>query len=398
MSSSKKIICTVSLLLTATCLSTPAFAQLSGNVLTNSGFENDAVPSYGNNINVNQSNQPTGWKFGGGSRPNIVKMDGPGGQAEFYGRSGPHSDATNAGAGVKRHYLDITNGRNDFYQSFTPKCSGKVVFGGYFATRENRAAQASVKIVRGSGLNGQTVGQSNALSLPRGNSKTDPWVFAEYTTNLQAGQTYSFVVSMDNNSNFDEGFVKFTDNCRAYPPDLTLSGSFGSVKPGVGTIGSTTGSTIGSVTTGTATQVDFGALNTDDMLDTGAPANTGLPKCCSPWDESVLQSSLKYKGSGSIMDLYTLPYAPDASVNQQMEAYINYLNALDPGVTSITVHFRLWDKGQNPGSPGLGSQVGQDHFVTWTAGGSSAPSNGGGNFFNQPRGMKINNWYCCKNA
>jgi len=213
-------------------MSSAAHAQYSGNVLVNSGFEDDVMSSYGNHTQVNQNNQPTGWAFGGGSRPNIVKVDGPGGQAEWYGNSGPDSDATASGAGVDRQYLDITNGANDFYQTFIPRCSGEVVFGGYFSTRGNRSATASVKILNGSGLSGSVVGQTNSISLSGGNSKSDPWTPVNFSTSVTAGQTYSFVVTMDNQANFDEGYVKFTTGCGSYPPDDTLDDGNGGVSTG----------------------------------------------------------------------------------------------------------------------------------------------------------------------
>jgi len=192
----------------------PVLAQQSDNVLVNGGFEADSVPNWGNNINVNQSGKPSGWTFGGGSRPNIVKMDGPGGQATWYNNSGPESDAnTSTGAGVTQHYLDITRGRNNFYQTFTPTCSGEVEFGGAFSTRGNSSARASITIRNGDGLNGSVVGQTNTINMPGGTSKTDPWTPVSFTTVVTAGQTYSFVVAMGDNSNFDEAFVRFQAFC-----------------------------------------------------------------------------------------------------------------------------------------------------------------------------------------
>lgn len=388
MSHSKRIYAVTASMLALILISAPAKAQLSGNVLINSGFEDDEMSSYGDHVYVNLNNQPTGWSFGvDGDDPNIVKVDGPGGQADWY-YSGPESDATASGAGVDRQYLDIYGGSNDFYQVFTPECSGEVLFGGYFSTRQNDTTTSSVRILNGAGLTGTVVDQTNTLTLPSGNSVSDPWVPVDYSTSVTANQTYSFVVTMDNNSNFDEAYVKFTTGCSdVYPPDGTPDGT----STGTGTPDD--GGGIDGTWTGTA-----GVLGNDSMAEVMSPdfpyERPNLPNCCSPWDEVMLQESLKYEGTGNITDPYTLRYSPTASINTQMEAYINYLNALDPSVTSITVHFRLWDKGQTPSSPGLGSQLGNDHYVTWTAGGSSAPSNGGGNFFNLPaQGMNINNWY-----
>jgi hypothetical protein len=331
----KKIL--TALAMASMALATPAFASLSGNVLVNGDFEADPQAGFGNHLNVNVNNQPTGWTFGTGARPNLVKVDGPGGLS--YANNGPESDASAPGAGIDQYYLDITRGSNDFYQRFVPKCSGEVVFGGSFSTRANSSATASISIRQGDGLTGALVGQTNTISLPGGTSKTDPWTPVSFTANLQAGQTYSFVVAMDNNANFDNGFVNFQTNCSAYPPE--------------------------------------------------GPAN--ISTCCPPWDDTKLEESLYYNGSGGISAPYTLDFNPGTTTNAQMQAYINYLNALDPGITTISATVRLYDKGQTPNAPGLGSQIGVDQFVTWTANSNIPPSPG---FFTLPiYAMQVNHWY-----
>ncbi|WP_084419778.1 hypothetical protein [Henriciella litoralis] len=363
-------------MITALLMSSTAHAQqLSGNVLTNGGFEDDVMPTYGNHTTVNQNNQPTGWTFGSGDQPNIVKVDGPGGQATWY-TTGPDSDATNAGAGVDRQYLDIANGRNNFYQTFKPECTGEVKFGGAFSNRGGTAT-GSISIRNGDGLNGSVVGQTNTVTVAGGPPVGRPWLPADFTTNVVAGQTYSFVVDMNDEANFDEGYVKFVKGCGAYPPE------------GGGNTGGLTGNP--GMPAGPLIEME---LEMADPSIFDVPSNPDLPGCCSPWTEDKLKSSLKYQGTGNITDAYTLHYSPDASINAQMEGYINYLHALDPGVTSITVKFKLYNKDQNPNAPGLGTQLGSEHSLTWTAGGSSAPSNGNGNFFSLPsQAMNINNWY-----
>ncbi len=351
-------------------LATPALAQLSGNVLVNGDFEADPQPGFGNHTNVNVNNQPTGWTFGTGARPNLVKVDGPGGLS--YANNGPESDASAPGAGIDQYYLDITNGRNDFYQSFVPKCSGEVVFGGSFSTRANQMATASVSIREGDGLTGSLVGQTSPIPLPAGRSKTDPWVSSSFTANLQAGQTYSFVVRMNNNANFDNGFVKFQTNCPHYDDFTIING---------GTI--------------ELTPLPLNPNILQWLLNGGltdGPAN--ISTCCPPWDDTRLEGSLYYNGSGGISDPYTLTFNPGATINAQMQAYINYLNALDPGITTITLSIRLKDKGQTPNAPGLGMPVSSYHFVTWTAGSNTSPSSGTPNFFTMPdASLQVNNWY-----
>lgn len=217
-------------------LSSVALAQ---NQLINGGFEVNPPPGNGNNINY----APTGWVFGGGDQPNVVKVDGS--VNIQYGANGPEKDAS--GLPGVRHYLDIV-GRNSFYQVFTPKCNGEVKFGGAFSSRANASGRGSITIRKGSGLNGQIIGQTNNVTVPGGNSKTDPWTTVDFTANLQAGETYSFVVTMNNPINFDNGYVEFTNGCSndflcydlmdhqrdSYRKMLTLRDQFGNTKAAMG--------------------------------------------------------------------------------------------------------------------------------------------------------------------
>jgi hypothetical protein len=188
-------------------------SAIGQNVLVNGGFENNPPPNLGNNIGW--AIPP--WVLGtSGQTSNVVKVDG----VYNYGTNGPWLDADPAtGAGVPQHYLDIANGSNDFYQPFTPKCSGEVDFGGSFSTRANSGGKASVKIVKGSQWTGSepVIGTTNPISLPGGNSAKDPWTPVTFTVPVTAGTTYCFVVQMDNNMNFDDGFVNYKTQCGSTP-------------------------------------------------------------------------------------------------------------------------------------------------------------------------------------
>lgn len=194
---------TLAAIATAICISAAASAQ---NVLVNGDFESNPPPNFGNNIGWSISP----WVLGSGNTSNVVKVDGPGGFN--YGSLGPESDASAPGAGIPQHYLDIANGINDFYQSFTPQCSGQVLFDGSFSTRANLAGTASVTLRVGVGTSGSIVGTST-VNLPVGNSQTDPWTLVSFTSPITAFTTYSFVVSMDNNMNFDNGSATYQVAC-----------------------------------------------------------------------------------------------------------------------------------------------------------------------------------------
>ena len=87
--------------------------QGSPNVLVNGDFESNPPSNLANNI---------GWPIppwvlgASGQTSNVVTVD----SVNNYGTNGPWFDASGSPPGVKRHYLDIANGSNDFYQPFTP--------------------------------------------------------------------------------------------------------------------------------------------------------------------------------------------------------------------------------------------------------------------------------------
>jgi hypothetical protein len=302
-------------------------AAAQQNVLVNGDFETNPPSAYGNNIGY--SIAP--WTLGTGQTSNVVKVDGPGGFN--YGINGPESDASAPGAGIAQHYLDIADGENTFYQSFTPRCSGLVTFGGAFSTRANDAGTARVEIHLGAnGPAGPLVGSTNPVNLPGGNSATDPWTNVSFTALLNASQTYSFVVFMDNEMNFDNGFVRYSENCPAPDP------------------------------------------------------------CCPPWNSASLAEMLFYQGTGGIAAPYTLAFQPSPVLQSQMQAYIDYLHAVNPAISQITIQFRLHDGGTGT-TPVMGAQMGTSHYITWqsglTTGGFPAP-----NFFSgTAETMVINHWY-----
>lgn len=196
------------------------------NLIANPGFENNPPANNGNNI----GHGVAPWTLGPGNQSNVVKVDGPGGFN--YGDGGPQSDASNngagAGAGVQQHYLDIASGANDFYQAFqVPLCGSasgqtrQVNFSGWFSTRDNLSGNGAIRIRSGTGLAGAVLATVN-VSLPApAHSGTAPWVLASGTVNVQAGSTISYVVSMDNNLNFDEASLSFTGTqCVSAPLSL----------------------------------------------------------------------------------------------------------------------------------------------------------------------------------
>ncbi len=265
------------------------------NELTNPGFEQD-VGTYANGNNF--PGTVVGWTFGSGQNPNVVKVDGAGGYD--YGNNGPEFDADAAtGPGVSQHYLDIADGSNSFYQSFTPSCSGNVNFGGSFSSRANRRGSATIAIREGDGLTGTVVGVTESISTPYGNSKTTPWTDVSYSTTLSAGTTYSFVITMDNDANFDDGFVEF-DDC---------------------------------------------------------PGDEEINLCCPPWTKTKMSASLQpVAGPGGLGSNFAINYQSVAASDNAMEAYVSYLSVVNPAVSTLDVRYHTRNFGtaalpSGPSSP-----------------------------------------------
>jgi len=179
------------------------------NMLVNGGFESNPPSSLGNN--PGWSIAP--WVMTGTAQSNVIKVDGPGGFS--YGPGAPESDASAPGAGIPQHYLDIDQSDGVFYQTFTPECSGTVEFGGSFSTRANQGGNARVTLRQGTGTSGPLVA-TRVVALAAGTFNTTHWTPFSSTAAVTASITYSIVVAMDNQLNFDNGFVTTRSDCDAH--------------------------------------------------------------------------------------------------------------------------------------------------------------------------------------
>jgi hypothetical protein len=99
--------------------------------------------------------------------------------------------------------------------------------------------------------------------------------------------------------------------------------------------------------------------------------------CCPPWTPSALADMMVYQGSGGIAAPYTLVFANPAAapgVYGALQAYIEYLNAVNSAMTNLNIAFTLYDQGIPPVPPGNGTPVGSNYFETWTANGPTNPN------------------------
>lgn len=203
-----------------------ALPSVAQNLIANPGFENNPPPNFGNNYPY--SFAP--WVLGPGDVSNVVKVDGPGGYN--YGSAGPQSDASNngagAGAGVQQHYADIV-GTNDFYQTFVvPSCGEApgqqrtVNFSGWFSRRDTDSGSGTITIRQGAGAAGAVLASASASIAASESINT--WRQASGTATVTSGSTISFVVTMNNPTNFDEANLSFVSvTCVSAPLTLRKS-------------------------------------------------------------------------------------------------------------------------------------------------------------------------------
>ena len=346
-----KIIQAISVIGAGLLFSTSAFA----NELVNEGFElNPPTSGFGNHI----GHPILPWVLGTGDDSNVIRTN----QGINSTGDGPRKDASSAASGTIRHYLDISGGKNDFYQTFTATCNGEANFGGYFSTRGNQAGTASVTLRNGTGTNGSVVGQSNLVSLPGGTSATDPWTRVSYTSPVTAGNTYSLVIKMDNQMNFDEAFVK-VKGCNY----------------GTGPIGPVINHGEYEVV------VDFSEVMIDRPVD----------DCCPPINEQAIirQLSPIFQPGGGLNAKYRLNFSASAQFNNQMQNYLNYANSMRPPINTLKSTWTIYDKGPGgfaspvPAPMPLGTQI--EQFATTFH--VTNPINHGNTSSNYT--MKPNNWY-----
>lgn len=266
------------------------------NLIQNPGFEENpptgtvvdpatgVETTFGNNI----GHSVAPWQLGGGNDSNVVQVDGPGDNTGGpgdgnYGNNGPGSDATAPGAGINQHYLDIANGSNDFYQSFTvavcaTQPTQQVTVSGAFSARGGGTATGSIRILNGTG-NGGTQVSGPTLSVNTDDNVN--WTFVNGTFNLIGGQTYTYIVSLNNPGNFDDASViNNTDCILAVDDNFTASPVFaGQTTPSVFDADSLSGAAVTDSNV-TITLTGLGGLtgatiNSDGTINVPSNATSG---------------------------------------------------------------------------------------------------------------------------
>lgn len=216
----------------------PAQAQ---NQLGNPGFEQSTKSgtgttsqwSCGNNVTVTNSAGTatvdiSPWVIVGAGQENVVQVNGDTVQnngvicnyrSASSSDDGPDVDAT-LQVGVTRRYLDVI-GNFQVYQQFTAPCAGTLNFSGWFSSRDGSPGVGSIAIQDGVGVGNALLSSGSTVTLPTGTTTHD-WTQSTGSVSLVQGQQVFYVVTMDQDVNFDEAVAEFvTGPCAGTPPNTT---------------------------------------------------------------------------------------------------------------------------------------------------------------------------------
>jgi hypothetical protein len=116
---------------------------------------------------------------------------------------------------------------------------------------------------------------------------------------------------------------------------------------------------------------------------------SGISPCCPPWAETSIAPSLKpiFSNAGAN---YSMLYQGGASLNNQMEAYINFLKATNPSITTLSVTWQVLNLGTGVNPASSGPPAAPSQTLVWTAGGTNLPT-GTGFWTGTP--FAPNTWY-----
>ena len=121
------------------------------------------------------------------------------------------------------------------------------------------------------------------------------------------------------------------------------------------------------------------------------PTDNGFDLCCPPLNKNSIWDLFEMKPTGLASDPYRMDLNPSSVYLAQMQAYTDYLHALNPNVDGLYFTWRLMDMGADP-DPRLGywgdGQIGGDKFNHFDPGGTANYQN---NFFSE--NLKPNHWY-----
>ncbi len=235
------------------------------------------------------------------------------------------------------------------------------------------------------------------------------------TTAVINGTTYLFVAIFDNI--VDSGFSVFSVNSNGKLQYVTNVTDDPTLKfMGASSVATTNiGGTPYLFVTGYDEGVSVFSLKPSGggtggaVLLPGGPVGVFQPPlpnlCCTPWTERKLETSfVSVPGPNGLNDNFSLGYNDLATTNTQMQAYINYVNAVYPQAYSVRVSFILKDFGAastvttggnvvpvaTSGPPVSALNPSNPVEREWIVGGTGPV---GPAFWMAPHQLQVNHWY-----
>lgn len=128
-----------------------------------------------------------------------------------------------------------------------------------------------------------------------------------------------------------------------------------------------------------------------EIIDLPNDTMLGRSPCCAPWSEADIYASLSTPIGANSAAPYTLQYLNPAALQAQMSAYLNYVHAITPGITTMTMTWQAVDLGNGTNWTTSGTAVGGQQTVTWTWSPNGVTVSNGNFWSGTP--FQPNEWY-----
>lgn len=118
---------------------------------------------------------------------------------------------------------------------------------------------------------------------------------------------------------------------------------------------------------------------TQYVRPTRVPTDTALGEgaCCCPWWEGKIGDAMTPVFPNGASSPYTITIAPMTGLNDQMDAYLRYINAMDTTITQISISWTALDLGTAATAASAGSPVAAapTQSLSWTLASGSVTNN-----------------------
>lgn len=213
------------------------------------------------------------------------------------------------------------------------------------------------------------------------------WTKSTMDFPVVAGQSYKILIALNVEVSVDSISVSNSQNCFKTVPNPFYK------PPG-------TGNTFGGLDLSHVTEVQFNGFIRPTVFDPNTTIyfpptdpQIGAGPCCGPFSEEkipqLLTPTFPNGGAGD----YTLAYTPSSTLDDQMKAYLNFVHAQDPSITTISINYSVASLGTGASAATYGPFVtaAPNKTVTWTWNPGGVTSNASSFWSGTP--FAIGTWY-----